>query len=176
MVWLRVLSVVLAVFLVASCSKEKSQPYNSADSDKESEAIPYAQPPQMGGADTPAISGNAPVVSSEAIKAKWKAVKLLVEDKKGKTSNDFTVDFGGKIDVPDTGLSIEVLDFLPDLKIDGNTFTTASNELLNPAAHVRVTENGKEVFNGWLFQLFPSVHPFRHDRYNIVLQEPIPVS
>jgi hypothetical protein len=174
--WLRLLVVVPALFMIASCSKGNSERY-AAPSGEESGAGSYNMPssPTVG-AETPAISGNAPVIHSEGSKGKWRAVKLLVEDKKGNSAKNYTVDLGGRLSIPDTGLTIEVLDFLPDLKIDGNTFTSASDQLLNPSAHIRVTENGKEIFTGWLFQLFPSVHPFRHDRYNIVLKEPIPVS
>ena len=33
-----------------------------------------------------------------------------------------------------------------------------------------VLENGNEVFAGWIFQNFPDVHPFTHERYALKLE------
>jgi hypothetical protein len=167
--WTRLMTIALLAFLAVDCSKKESPP-------TEAETIPFTSPSQMPGAETPAISGSAPVVMSDSLKGKWKAVKLMVEDKQANASKDYKVKLGSELVIPDSNLVIKVLDFLPDLKIEGNTFTTASDELLNPSVHIKVLEDGQEVFDGWLFQLFPSVHPFRHDRFNILLREPIPAS
>ena len=169
MYWTRLMTIGLLAILVVDCSKKESPP-------TEAETIPLILPSQRMGAETPAISGSAPVVMPDALKGKWEAVKLMVEDKQANSSKDYKVELGSEFIIPDSNLVVKVLDFLPDLKIEGNTFTSASDELLNPSVHIQVLEDGQEVFDGWLFQLFPSVHPFRHDRFSIVLREPVPAS
>jgi hypothetical protein len=132
--------------------------------------------PQELPAQIPPVSGKAVTVVPDAVKGKWIAIKLRVEDKKVNSSQEYTIDIGGEFPIPDSGLVVKVNEFLPDLKIEGNTFTSASAELLNPSVHVQVLEDGKEVFNGWLFQLFPAVHPFQHERFSIVLREAVSAS
>ncbi|HSG05497.1 MAG TPA: DUF2155 domain-containing protein [Nitrospiria bacterium] len=124
-------------------------------------------------AQTPPISGDAPVVIPEDVRGKWAAVRLVVEDKEGETQKEYTLKIGVEFPLPDSNLILKVDNFLPDLKIKDNTFTSASNELLNPSAHLVVTQEGREIFNGWLFQLFPTVHPFNHDRYRITLKDSV---
>jgi hypothetical protein len=34
---------------------------------------------------------------------------------------------------------------------------------------VVVSENGKEIWNNWLFAMQPGVHPFQHENIGIVL-------
>jgi hypothetical protein len=167
--WIRLMMIGWLAFLAVDCSKKDSP-------QTEAETIPMTTPSQMPGSETPAISGSAPVVVSESLREKWKAVKLMVEDKQSNTSKDYKVKLGEELVIPESNLVVKVLDFLPDLKIEGNTFTSASDELLNPSVHIKVLEEGQEVFDGWLFQLFPTVHPFRHNRFNIILREPIPAS
>lgn len=122
---------------------------------------------------TPPISGSAPVVIPEDVRGRWVAVRLLVEDKEGESQKEYVVKIGVEFPLPDSNLILKVDNFLPDLKIKDNTFTSASNELLNPSAHLVVMEDGREIFNGWLFQLFPTVHPFNHDRYRITLKDSV---
>ncbi len=126
--------------------------------------------------DIPPISGAAPTVIPESLKGKWTAVRFLVEDKKANQSQEYVVNLGGELAIPFSTLVVKAGAFLPDLKIEGATFTTASGELNNPAVHVKILDNGKEVFNGWLFQLFPAVHPFQHERYNIILRDSVAAS
>ena len=158
---------VLFIFF-AGCSK-KEPPSSSAR--------PHpVSPPQALPSQTPPIAGNAPVVMLDAIKDKWTAVKLLVEDKKTNDATEYTVSLGSELAIPDSSLVVRVNQFLPDLKIEGNAFTSASAELLNPSVHVQVLDNGKEIFNGWLFQLFPTVHPFQHERFSITLRDSVAAS
>ncbi|MBI4715722.1 MAG: DUF2155 domain-containing protein, partial [Nitrospirae bacterium] len=69
---------------------------------------------------------------------------------------------------------VQVTDFLPDFKIEGSLYTSGSTNPLNPAVNVLVTEGGKEIFKGWLFQKFPSIHAFKHQRFGITLKEGVP--
>ncbi len=75
--------------------------------------------------------------------------------------------------VPQTSLVVEVADFLPDFTIQDSVFTSVTPEPSNPAVKVTVLEGGNPVFDAWLFSLYPSVHPFTHPRYGLVLKEGI---
>lgn len=151
---------------------------------KKQETSPPAAPPVPSAnierqglpSDVPVISSNAPIVIPDAVKGKWKAVRLTVEDKKGQASKEYMVSLHSDFAVPDSKLIVKVGEFLPDLKIQGTMFTSDSNEPRNPAIHVIILDDNKEVFNGWLFSLFPTIHPFKHDRYGITLKEAVPVS
>jgi len=161
-----VVGLLMTVILMAGCQKKGTLP-------PQPQASPSAPPQQTMPADVPPISGAAPAVIPESLKGKWTAVKLMVEDKKENRSEEYVVKLGGKLAIPSSSLVVQAEEFLPDLTIDGATFTTASSELKNPAVHVRILDNGKEIFNGWLFQLFPAVHPFQHERYSITLRDSV---
>ena len=55
----------------------------------------------------------------------------------------------------DTQLRARVTRFLPDFRIDRGQFVSASNALLNPAAHVYVYADSGAVDSAWAFQNFP---------------------
>ena len=109
------------------------------------------------------------VVASKAVSAKWKAVKLAVENKAAKTTKEYTVNIGSELAIPDTKMKVKVLAFLPDFKMTDKEFYSASDKPNMPAAQIAVTENGKEIFNNWLFSLQPAVHPFQHASIGIIL-------
>jgi hypothetical protein len=125
-------------------------------------------------ADIPKIEGGGVTVVPDVVKGKWKAVVLVVEDKTKKQNKEYTVELGKTLQIPDSNLVVEVLEFLPDMKIENSTFTSVSNEPSNPAAHVIVREDGKEIFKGWLFSLFPTIHPFQHAQIGVTLKEGVP--
>jgi len=157
------------VILMAGCQSKEAPP-------PQPPASPQSAPQPAMPTDIPPISGAAPTVIPESLRGKWTAVKLRVEDKKASQSQEYVVNLGGELAIPSSSLVVKAEEFLPDLKIEGATFTTASGELNNPAVHVRILDNGKEVFNGWLFQLFPAVHPFQHERYTITLRDSVAAS
>ena len=78
------------------------------------------------------------VVVSKEVKAKWKAVKIAVENKKAKTTKEYTVNVGGDLAIPNTKLTVKVLNFLPDFKMTDKEFTSASDKPNMPAAQVAV--------------------------------------
>ncbi|HEY5594169.1 MAG TPA: DUF2155 domain-containing protein [Nitrospiria bacterium] len=157
------------MILMVGCQNKETPP-------PQPQASPQSAPQPAMPMDIPPISGAAPTVIPESLRGKWTAVKLLVEDKKANQSQEYVVNLGGELAIPSSSLVVKAEEFLPDLKIEGATFTTASGELNNPAVHVRILDNGKEVFNGWLFQLFPAVHPFQHERYTITLRDSVAAS
>lgn len=161
-------SIILTLFIVSitgltSCTK------------KESPMPPPEQKSMMSGhgdIQMPAAE-EMKVIIPDDIKTKWKGVRLTVMDRETTDPKDYTIAVGGRFVIPNSKIDIQTGEFLPDLKIDGNIYTTASSELLNPAIHVLITEDGKEIFKGWLFQKFPSVHPFKHQRFGITLKEAV---
>jgi len=163
----------LTIVLVAAVGCKKSEPSYT----------PPAAPPsfsQNGAgmstapADIPKIEGGGVTMVPDSVKGKWKAVVLMVEDKSQKQNKEYTVEIGKSLQIPNSKLTVEVVEFLPDMKIENSTFTSASNDPNNPAARVIVREEGKEIFKGWLFSLFPTIHPFQHSQYGVTLKEGVP--
>ena len=109
------------------------------------------------------------VVASKEVAAKWKAVKLAVENKAAKTTKEYTVNVGSELTIPNTKMTVKVLNFLPDFKMSDKEFYSASDKPNQPAAQVVVSENGKQIWSNWLFSMQPTVHPFQHENIGIVL-------
>ena len=124
--------------------------------------------PQIGGA------GRA-VRVPDAVKGKWRAVKLQVETKGGgNPPQTITLGLGGEVVVPDSKLRLRAEEFLPALQVKGNEITSGSNEPANPAVLMTIWDDGKQVFHGWLFSKFPDMQPFEHPKYRITLIEGVP--
>ena len=124
--------------------------------------------PQMGG------TGRA-VRVPDAVKGKWRAVKLQVETKGGGSPpQTITLSVGAEVVVPGTKLKLRAEEFLPALQVKDNEITSGSNEPVNPAALMTIWEDGKQVFHGWLFSKFPDMQPFEHPTYRITLIEGVP--
>ncbi len=121
-------------------------------------------------ADIPVIPAERRTVVPEDVRAKWTGVRLTIQDRKSQSSREVIVGLGQTFTIPDSGLTVKVAEFLPDLMIAGAVFTTASNEPKNPAVRITVLEHGREVFTGWLSAAFPTIHPFQHERFAIFLK------
>jgi hypothetical protein len=122
--------------------------------------------------------GETSVVVPDTVKGKWKAVVLVVADKTTNKSNEYTVNLHSDFKIPNSNLKIAVGEFLPDFKMEGLSLTSVSNEPNNPAVAIKVYEGGKQVFPagngkkwGWLYTKFPTMHPFEHQKYAILLKE-----
>jgi len=113
------------------------------------------------------------VVVPETVKGKWKAVKLEITDKSTNSIKEITINLNSEYTIPDSNLKIKVGNFLPDFRMEGAIITSASNEPKNPAIQLTVLENDKEIFKGWLYSRFPSIHPFQHEKYSLRLIEGI---
>ncbi len=109
------------------------------------------------------------VVIPNEVKAKWKSVKLSIEDKAAKSSKEYVVPVGSDLAVPNSKIKVKVLAFLPDFKMGDQEITSASDKPNNPAAQVVVEEPGKPEWKGWLYSLHPAVHPFQHEKIAITL-------
>jgi hypothetical protein len=138
--------------------------------------LPSGHPQASLPADIPKIEGGGVTVVPESVKGKWGAVRLVLQDKSTGAVTEYPVPLRSRFDVPDTGLSIEVGDFLPDFTIQDSVFTSVSDRPENPAVKVTVIEEGKAIFDAWLFSMYPSVHPFSHPRYGLSLKEGVPAT
>ncbi len=159
-------SLIIIAVAVACQKKEEAPPPPPT---AENQGMPGGAP-----VDIPKIEGGGTTVIPEIVMGKWKAVVLVVEDKGQKQSTEYTVPLGKDLALPNSQLVVQVLDFLPDLTIAASTFTSVSNEPNNPAVHVTIREGDKEIFKGWLFSLFPTIHPFQHAQYGVTLKEGVP--
>jgi hypothetical protein len=165
------------VVMIAGCKKNEPSygpPPTPTQADQYGSAPGNTNTMTTAPADIPKIEGGGVTVVPDVVKGKWKAVVLVVEDKTKKQNKEYTVELGKTLQIPDSNLVVEVLEFLPDMKIENSTFTSVSNEPSNPAVHVIVREEGKEVFKGWLFSLFPTIHPFQHAQIGVTLKEGVP--
>ena len=151
------------VFSVAGCKKKEEKP-----------ALPPGHPPMEGGMppagmpDVPKVDRK--VVISKEVKAKWKAVKLTIEDKASKNSKTYEVAIGSDVAVPNTKIKVKVLAFLPDFRMGEKDITSASDKPNNPAAQIVVQEPGKEEWKGFIYSMHPTIHPFQHEKISIMLQ------
>jgi hypothetical protein len=124
--------------------------------------------PQMG-------SAGRTVRVPDAVKGRWQAVRLQVEQKGDQPApRIFTVKLGDTVQVPGTDLKVQVREFLPALQVKDNEVTSSSNEPTNPAVLVQVSDGEREAFRGWLFGKFPDMQPFEHPRVRITLVEGVP--
>jgi len=121
--------------------------------------------------------GESQIVVPDSVKGKWSAATIIIEDKTSRSKQEYTVKLNSTFEIPDTNLKINVGEFLPDFRMDGLNLTSGSNQPQNPALGIRVYENGQQIFPaagkkwGWLFAKVPSIHPFQHPDYSIVLKE-----
>lgn len=129
------------------------------------------QPGQQGHQLMP--KGETIVSVPDSVKGKWKAVVLVIEDKTARKMKEYTVNVNSDLKLPDSDLKISVGEFLPDFKMDGLTLTSMSNEPNNPAVRITVLEKDNEIFKGTLFLKFPTIHPFEHPKYSILLKKGI---
>ena len=106
---------------------------------------------------------------------RWKAVRIAVIDKTRGKEGIFSVPLGAPYVIPSSSLTITVEAFLPAFTMEGTTITTSSNEPENPAAKVKIFENGSPVFQGWLFSKFPNTHAVTHPKYGFSLIGVVPV-
>ena len=135
------------------------------------EEIPLDMPEEVT-EEIPMPAVPSKIMVPEEIAAKWKAVVLEVTDKDTNERTDYTMNISETAPLGTTGLTVFVEAFLPSFQMAGEVFTSSSPDLNNPAAKIKITdETGAELFNRWLFSLYPATHPFDHPRYAITLKD-----
>jgi hypothetical protein len=147
----------LGALVLAGCSKKE-------------EPKPEAQ------ADKGMVKKETVVVVPDIVKGKWKAVKIAVMDKSTNKETVYPIDIGSTFTIPGSDVSIKVENFLPHFTMEGATLTSQTNDPKNPAAQIRVSEGGKEIYKGWLFTLYPTTHAFQHPKYGFTLADFVPAS
>jgi len=166
----KLLSAVLVCGLVVSfagCKKKEEKPQLPPGHPSMEGGVPPAGMPAGMPADMPKIDRAVNV--SKEVAAKWKAVKLTVENKASKASKEYTVAVGSELAVPNTKIKIKVLAFLPDFRMGETDISSASDKPNNPAAQIAVAEPGRETWTGWLYSMHPGVHPFQHETVVVTL-------
>jgi len=143
------------VFTMACKKKEEAKPTEQA-APAPGMVVP-SQPPE--------------VVVPEAVKGKWSAVKIAIEDKTAKSTKEVSIKLNSDYKIPNSTLTIKVGEFLPDFKMEGTVITSASDQPNNPAVKIVVMDGDKEIFKGWLYSKFPAIHPFQHERFGLTLKE-----
>ena len=108
------------------------------------------------------------------VKGKWKSVKIGIMDKESNKEGFVVIELGKTMKINGTNLTIKAENFLPHFIMDGTTLTSSSNSPKNPAVQVQITENGRVLFNGWLFTLYPNSHASQHPQYGFSLVDYTP--
>ncbi len=165
-----VVAFIVALAVVVSfgaCKKKEEKPQLPPGHPTMEGGMPPAGMPQAGMPNMQKMERTT-IVPKE-VAAKWKSVKLRIENKAAKTTSEYTVNVGSDLAIPGTNMSVKVLSFLPDFKMTDKEITSASDKPNMPAARVAVTESGKEIWNNWLFSLQPQIHPFQHPNIGITL-------
>lgn len=163
-----VVAVVSLAMFGFGCKKKEQQPVPQAPG--QMQGMPGQMPGQPPHGNMGPKTEKAIVIPDD-VKGKWKKVVLIFEDKTTKKTSELTVKVGSEAEISGTGLKVAVGDFLPEFIMSESKITSASNEPKNPAVRVEVFENQKSIFKGWLYSKYPTVHPFEHGRYNIILKE-----
>ena len=179
-------SILAIVFTVAACGKKEEKKAETktqipAQQGQEGVYTGHGVPgPGMvmpeGGADphgaaTKQQEKESVIVIPDSVKGKWRGVILTIEDKKSNTKKDYELKLNSEFNIPDSKIVIKTGDFLPSFTMDGNIYTSKSNNSDNPGVNITVTESGKVIFKGWMFSKFPTMHPFMHNRFGVVLKE-----
>jgi len=116
------------------------------------------------------------VVVPDGVKGKWKAVKLLVKNKKDEERNEMKIiTLGSSFELEDSGIRVTVGPFLPNFVMSQKAYTSSGNELTNPAVQLVVEQNGKTLYTGWAFAKYPTMYAFEHDVFALQLMDYIPI-
>jgi hypothetical protein len=127
----------------------------------------------------PAATQAVPMEIMEGTeKGKWKAVKIGISDKQKNRDIVATIDIGSTIAIPDTGLTITAHYFFPFFQMKGKKVMSKSNDPVNPAVFLTVTDSemkdpnkgDAKKMSGYLFARYPA-SPFNHPRYRFVLMD-----
>jgi len=198
--WMKIWIPALALLLVWGCSEEPDRKLGGAadlaqigatdansGSGSESPTPPPLTDQQLAEGSRSDIDDHPPITEDQknvnreiivpkSVEGKWKAVKILVRDKSDEERNVMkTVTLGSTFQLGDSGISVRAGEFFPNFVLDQARYTSMDNTLGNPAIHLVVTENGKEIYNGWTFAKYPGLYAFKHQRYGLQLMDFIPM-
>lgn len=116
------------------------------------------------------LSSLDPDKVSKEVADIFSGIVISVVNKKDNSTKEVTVPFSQRVLVEGTPISIEVLSYFPFFKmVDNGGYANVSMEEENPGSKVKIYKDGKEIFNGWLFQKFPGMHGLEDPDYNILM-------
>jgi hypothetical protein len=105
-----------------------------------------------------------------AVQEAYSGIVLDWKDSSTNKEGKLEVPLGGSAKIPGSAIEVSADVFLPAFTMTADVITSAGIEPENPAARIRVTENGRDLHQGWIFKAFPDVHPFTHPRYSLRLE------
>jgi len=117
---------------------------------------------------------NTDIRLDPEIAGAWSGIRLHVIDSETGDGHIIDVVLGETVALGESGLTLSAATFVPDFVMDEGGITSRSAETHNPAARVVITEEGMADYEGWLFAAIPEIHPFPHDRYQVLLVEGLP--
>lgn len=176
-------SICFVLAALAAC-REEGRPDPSVQMavshDADASAAPAAAPPapRPNGGDPLAAPGEnaklpqpvpATLLVPDAVKEAYTGVRLGWKSKADGRAAVLDLAIGESAPVPGSALVVRADAYLPAFDMTATAITSAGVDEQNPAAHVTVTENGAQVFSGWLFRRFPDAHPFTHPGYTLNL-------
>jgi hypothetical protein len=198
-IWIKILISALVLILVTGCSDEPDRKVAGAmdvseiettsaksGSGSEAQTPPPLTDQQLAEGSGTSADDHPPVTEDQknvnrkiivpkSVEGKWKAVKILVRDKSDEERNTMqTVELGSTFQLGDSGITVSAGEFFPNFVLDQASYTSMDNTLGNPAIHLVVTENGKELYNSWTFAKYPGLYAFEHARYSLQLMDFIP--
>jgi hypothetical protein len=170
------LSGIALILLLTACGGQPAgdQPEVASDTvaempndDVHSQATAGAMGGPMGGI-------NKELHLTPEIAEAWSGVRVRLIDSESGASALYDVPLGTATPLGDSGLILTARTFVPDFVMDEGGITSRSADPNNPAAQVLVTEEGAEDYEGWLFAAMPGIHPYPHERFQVLLVEGIP--
>ena len=179
---LTICAVTTLIIGLAACGAGTDPPADqseSVDTNQAMESMPdddvhaEAMAADAGGADH-SMGINREVNLSDDVVSAWSGVTIRLVDVTTGLTNTIDVDLGSTVALGDSGLTLTAETFIPAFVMDDSGITSTSREPTNPAVKVVIVENGKDPYQGWLFATMPEIHPFPHDRYQVLLVEGIP--
>lgn len=154
--------VISAVFLFSACSQNT----NRQDFEISTNTAQVSITPEQASAG---MKVTEPVELLPEIEKIYSGIQIEAVNKKNNNKINVFVPFNETVKIGDTGLSIYTKSYFTDFTINAGGVKNVSMVEKNPGAKVTITNNGKEVFDGWLFQNFPEMHPFEHPEWKIIM-------
>ena len=156
---------------IAGCGSDPDTAPTDIQSMPDDDGHGAAQSISMGGM----MGGlNTDITLDPEIASAWSGVRIHVVDSETGETQMIDVALGETVVLGDSGLNLSAVTFIPDFVMDEKGITSRSAETHNPAARVLITEEGATNYEGWLFAAMPEIHPFPHDRFQVLLVEGIP--
>ena len=190
-IWIKTWLPALVLLLILGCGEEPDRKVGGAVDlseigSAEDPTAPRLTDQQLAEGSGSTLDDHPPVTDDQknvhreilvpkSVEGKWKAVRILVRDKSDEERNTMqTVELGSTFQLGDSGITVSAGEFFPNFVLDQARYTSMDNMLGNPAIHLVVTENGKELYNGWTFAKYPGLYAFEHKRYSLQLMDFIP--